>query len=46
MKLYTLTNQYAEVITDQGIVRADIEYLGVKQVITIGNKCYFVNKLA
>lgn len=45
MKLWTLTNEFAEVITDTGIVKAPIEYLGEKKIITLDNKCYFINKL-
>ena len=45
MKLWTLTNDYAEVIIDGQLIKAEIELIGNKKVITIYNKSFFVNKL-
>jgi hypothetical protein len=45
MKLWTLTNDYAEVIVNGELIKVDLEYIGTKQAITIDNKTYFVNKL-
>lgn len=45
MKLFTLTNEYVEIIINNKLIKVDLEYIGNKQVITIDNKSYFVNTL-
>ncbi|MEH7116204.1 hypothetical protein V7128_02095 [Neobacillus vireti] len=45
MKLYTLTNHYAEVIKDNKLIKVPVEYIGKRQVITVNNAAYYIDQL-
>jgi hypothetical protein len=46
MKLWTVTNDYVEVIIDGKLVKVTLEYSSNKQVFTIAGSTYFINQLS
>jgi hypothetical protein len=45
MKLFTLTNEYAEVIKGDKLIKVPVEYIGNKPIITIDHQTYSISRL-
>jgi hypothetical protein len=45
MRAYTITNEYVELITNEGIVRCQIEGIGRNRTITIEGETYLLSSL-
>ena len=45
MKLFTLTNTYAEIIKGDKLIKVPVEYIRNRPHITIDNQFYSIDKL-